>query len=158
MTKQKVYLETSVISYLTARPSRDVVKLAKQQLTREWWDNNRSAYDLYVSTPVRNEIEKGDKDAAQRRMKIIAGIPELLVTDETIALARRIIAENILPAKAELDVLHISVAAVNGMTYLMTWNCKHISNAILEKKVRAEIIKAGYTEVKVTTPEQMGKP
>jgi hypothetical protein len=150
-------VQTSVISYLTARPSRDVVKLAKQELTREWWNNSRSAYDLYVATPVRNEIKKGDKDAAQRRMEIMAGIPELLVTDEAIALARRIIAENILPAKAHLDVLHISVAAVNGMDYLATWNCKHISNAVFEDKICDAILKSGYTKVNMTTPEQLGR-
>ncbi len=81
MGRQKVYLETSVISYLTARPSRDVIKLAKQELTRQWWDKNRSAYDLFVSTPVRDEARKGDKEAAQRRMEVMANLPELLVTE-----------------------------------------------------------------------------
>ena len=117
MAKQKVYLEASVISYLTARPSRDVVKLAKQELTREWWDTNRSAYDLYVSTPVRDEAKKGDKDAARRRMEVMADLPELYVTDEVTAFFDHIVAESVLPAKAHLDVLHISLAAVHGMSY-----------------------------------------
>ncbi len=153
--KTKVYLETSVISYLAARPSRDVVKLAKQELTREWWDANRTAYDLYVSTPVRDEAGKGDKDAARRRMEVMDGLPVLQVTGEVVALFNRIVAASILPAKAALDVLHISIAAVHGMAYLATWNCKHIGNVAFQKKIRAEILKSGYAEVDMTTPEQL---
>lgn len=158
MAKQKVYLETSVISYLTARPSRDVVKLAKQELTREWWDTNRSAYDLYVSTPVRDEAKKGDKDAARRRMEVMADLPELYVTDEVTAFFDHIVAESVLPAKAHLDVLHISLAAVHGMSYLATWNCKHINNTNFKKKIREAIKRAGYTEVEMTTLEELGRP
>lgn len=155
MTRQKVYLETSVISYLTARSAKDVIKLAKQKLTRLWWEENRSAYDLYVSTPVRDEAQKGDREAARKRMEIMAGLPVLNVTEEVIAFANRIVAANFLPAKAELDVLHISIAAVHGMSYLATWNCKRINNAIFKKKIRDEILKAGYTDVDVTTPEEL---
>ena len=155
MAKQKVYLETSVISYLTARPSTDIIKLAKQELTQRWWDENRSAYELFVSTPVRDEAWKGDKEAARRRMDIMADLPVLQVTEEVAALFNRVIAANVLPAKAELDVLHISIAAVHGMTYLATWNCKHINNVTLKKKVRDEILMAGYTEVDMTTPEEL---
>jgi predicted nucleic acid-binding protein len=151
--KKKVYLETSVISYLTARPSRDIVKLAKQQLTREWWDKSRAEYDLYVSTPVCDEAKKGDKDAARRRMEIADTLPELHITEEVVAFFDRIVAANILPAKAHLDVLHISIAAVYGIPYLATWNCKHINNAVFKQKIREEILDAGYTEVEMTTPE-----
>lgn len=155
MTKQKVYLETSVISYLTARPANDIIKLAKQRLTRLWWDENRSAYDLYVSTPVYDEARKGDKEAAMRRMEIMAELPVLRVTEEVAAFFNRIVSVNVLPAKAELDVLHIAIATVHGMSYLATWNCKHINNATLKKKLRDEILKAGYTEVDITTPEEL---
>lgn len=155
MARQKVYLETSVVSYLAARPASDVIKLAKQELTRLWWDKNRSAYDLYVSTPVRDEARKGDREAARRRMAIIADLPVLQVTEGVIALANHIVAANVLPAKAALDVLHIAIAAVHGVPYLVTWNCKHINNATFKKKIRDEIIKAGYTEVDMTTPEEL---
>jgi predicted nucleic acid-binding protein len=153
--KKKVYLETSVISYLTARPSRDVIKLAKQELTREWWDKNRAAYDLYVSTPVRDEAGKGDRDAARRRMEIMDGLTVLQTTAEALALANRIAVANVLPAKATLDILHISISAVHGIDYLATWNCKHISNAVLKEKILEEIVKSGYTPVDMTTPEHL---
>ncbi len=155
MAKTKVYLETSVISYLTARPSRNVVTLAKQELTRDWWDNNKSAYDFYVSTPVRDESRKGDRDAARRRMDFMADLPVLTVTEKITAFANRVVSANVLPAKAVLDVLHISIAAVYGVPYLVTWNCKHINNAQFKKKIRDEILRAGYTEVEMTTPEEL---
>jgi hypothetical protein len=153
--KKKVYLETSVISYLTARPSRDIVKLAKQELTRQWWENNRTEYDLYVSTPVRDESGKGDKDAARRRMEIMDGLTVLQITAEVVALFDRIVAANVLPTKAKVDVLHISLAAVYGVPYLATWNCKHINNPNFKMKIREKILKAGYTDVVMTTPEEL---
>jgi predicted nucleic acid-binding protein len=153
--KKKVYLETSVISYLTARPSTDVIKLAKQELTRQWWENNRTEYDLYVSTPVRDEAGKGDKDAVRRRMEIMDGLTVLQITAEALALANRIAVANVLPAKATLDILHISISAVHGIDYLATWNCKHISNVVLKEKILKEIRKSGYAEVDLTTPEHL---
>ena len=147
MAKKKVYLETSVISYLTARPNRDVVKLAKQELTRQWWEQNRSAYDFYVSDPVLVEIRRGDADAAQQRLDIAAELPVLIVTDAVTVLYECLFAAKILPDKARADALHIAIAAVHGMTYLATWNCAHINNATLREKIAGAVLSAGYNEV-----------
>lgn len=155
MTRQKVYLETSVISYLAARPSRDVIKLAKQELTRQWWEANRSAYDFYISDPVIVEIRRGDADAAQQRLDMVTGLPVLLVTDAVIAFYTSLFAAKILPDKARADALHIAIAAAHGMTYLATWNCAHINNATLRGKISKAIRQAGYNEVVMSTPEEL---
>ncbi len=155
MVKQKIYLETSVISYLTARPNRDVVKLAKQELTREWWKMCRKHFNLYISRPVSDEIRAGDPEAAQLRLEAVAGFPELVVTDKVNALYRELLSANIVPEKAPLDALHIAIAAVHGMSYLMTWNCTHINNATNKPKIAEIIERAGYTEVTLATPEEL---
>ncbi len=155
MAQKKVYLETSVISYLTARPSRDVVKLAKQELTRQWWDENRSAYDCYISDPVLAEIRRGDVEAAQKRLDIAAGLPVLVVSRAVLDLYDRLLSSRLLPAKAALDGFHIAIAAAHGVPYLATWNCIHINNAVIKKKIGEEIMKAGYSEVTIATPEEL---
>lgn len=155
MAKEKAYLETSVISYLTARPSRDVVKLAKQQLTREWWETSRSSFELCVSPAVIREIYVGDADAAERRAKTVSGLTVLAATDDVAALFRLFLDDKIVPAKAATDALHIAFAAVHGMSYLLTWNCKHINNAALKKRIDAIISRAGYNEVIMATPEEL---
>lgn len=155
MAKKKVYLETSVISFLTARPSRDVVKLAKQELTRVWWDKNRSNYDFYVSEPVVDEIQRGDAQAAQQRLDIVANLPRLSVNKEVEALQERFFTTKILPDKAKADALHIAIAVVHGMAYLATWNCTHINNATLRHKIANVVACAGYTEVVMATPEEL---
>lgn len=155
MAKQKVYLETSVISYLAARPSTDVIKLAKQELTRRWWDENRSAYDCYISDPVLAEIRRGDPDAARKRVDIAAGLPILDTSRAALDLYDHLLSSRILPAKAALDGFHIAIAAAHGIPYLATWNCTHINNAVLKTKIGEEISKAGYTTVTIATPEEL---
>lgn len=158
MGKQKEYLETSVISYLAARPSRDVVKLAKQELTRQWWNENRAAYDFYISDPVIMEIRRGDAKAARQRLERVEKLPVLDVTDAVTALYERLFAAKILPDKAKADALHIAIAAAHGMTFLATWNCTHINNATLRGKIAKTIQDAGYNEVIMATPEELWRP
>ena len=155
MIKEKVYLETSVISYLTARPSLDIVKLAKQELTRQWWEKNKSAYDFYISDPVLAEIRRGDAEAAQHRMSIVTELPTLDVNEEVVDLHERFFSGKILPNKARADAMHIALAAVHGMTFLATWNCKHINNATLKRKISDVTVRAGYHEVFMATPEEL---
>ncbi len=153
----KVYLETSVISYLTARPSRDVVKLAKQELTRQWWEESRSAYVCCVSDPVIAEIRRGDALAAQKRLDMVAGLTVLDISRAALDLYDRLLSSRILPGKAALDGFHIAIAAAHGIPYLATWNCTHINNAVLKKKIGEEVLKAGYNEVTIATPEELRK-
>lgn len=155
MVKQKVYLETSVISYLTARPSRDVVKLAKQELTRQWWRLYRTHFDLYVSAFVLDEIGVGDPDAAKQRLDAVADLPVLAVNAEIIALYEHLLSAKIVPSRAVADAFHIAMAAHHGMAYLLTWNFKHINNAAMRGKIAAAVKEAGYTEAVTVTPEEL---
>ncbi len=159
MAKKKVYLESSVISYLTARPSRDVIKLAKQELTRQWWRDNRMKYDIHVSGFVMEEIARGDSQAARDRMDIVAGLPEITLSDAAAELYESLLAAKAVPAGAAADAMHIALAVVGGMDYLLTWNCAHINNAAHKKKIAAVALRFGYTEstmATIATPEELG--
>ncbi len=152
--KSRVYLETSVISYLTAWPSRDLVKAAHQEITREWW-STRARFELYVSQVVIGEAAGGDAEAARLRLQSVAGIPVLAASPEAGLLAERLVAEGSLPAKAAVDALHIAIAVVNGIDYLLTWNCTHIANAAMRHKIDAVCRRSGYESVVLCTPEEL---
>ena len=154
-TFPKVYLETTIASYLTAWPSRDLVMAANQELTREWWANRKDAFELFVSQTVIKEASAGDSDAAQRRLEFLKPFPRLDITEEVEALAAKLIAEVPLPPKAQADALHIAVSAVNKMNYLLTWNCTHIANATLRSRIEAVCRSAGYEPPVVCTPQEM---
>lgn len=153
--KPKVYLETTIASYLTAWPSRDLVMAANQETTREWWANQKDAFDLYVSQTVIMESRAGDPDAAQRRLVFLTPFPRLDITEEVEALAARLVEDVPLPPKAQADALHIAVAAVNKMNYLLTWNCTHIANATLRSQIEAVCRSQGYTPPVICTPQEM---
>lgn len=134
MLKAKVYLETTIVSYLVATPSADLIQAAHQQATRNWWAG-RSRFDLFVSRAVVSEAGRGDRDAAARRMEALQGIPNLQFGREVAALAKRLMQPGPLPPKARLDAVHVAVAAVNGMDYLLTWNLRHLANAALRVRI-----------------------
>lgn len=152
--KSRVYLETSVVSYLTALPSRDLVQAAHQQVTREWW-NRRDRFVLYVSQAVLDEAARGDVEAAARRLTALQGIQALAVTAEVSDLAERFIRENAMPAKAAIDAVHVAVAVVNGMDYLLTWNCTHIANAAIRSKIERICREAELQPTVICTPEEL---
>jgi hypothetical protein len=151
----KVYIETSVISYLTARPSRDLITAAHQQLTLDWWENRRLHFDLYISQLVVREASAGDEDAAKRRLNVIEIIPLLELNERSLALARSLIEEGPLPEKASEDALHIAVATVHGMDFLLTWNCKHIANAEMRNLITEVCRSYGYEPPITCTPEEL---
>lgn len=155
--RAKLYVETSVISYLTARPSRDVISLAHQELTREWWGKAQSEFELYASRLVVAEAEVGDPRAAAARLEVLQPITLLAETPESRALARQLIAAGGLPPKAASDALHIAVAAVHGMDYLVTWNCRHIANARMLRFVGDACRQAGYEPPVICTPEELAE-
>ena len=123
-----VYLETTVIGYLAMRVSNILRVAANQQSTREWWDNHRGRFDLFISRFVVQECSAGDAVAARERLTYLEGIPLLEESKEVASLAKLLLAGVPLPAKAATDAVHISIAAVNGIEYLLTWNCRHIAN------------------------------
>lgn len=153
--KPNVYLETSVISYLTSRPSRDMVIGARQQLTQEWWEKGRAGFELYVSESVIREISAGDEEAARQRLGIIKGVPILNVTGEVSVVVKALMRNKAVPAKAAEDALHIAFAAVNGMDYLLTWNCKHIANATIRTTIERTLREQNYQPPVICTPEEL---
>lgn len=151
----KVYIETSVISYLTARPARDVVVLAHQQLTRDWWAVARHAFDLYVSEIVIAEAEKGDEEAARARLELLRGMNQLSASAAAEQLVPILLRDTGLPPKALADMSHIAVATVHGMEFLLTWNCKHIANANVLRRVAKTCRSRGYELPVICTPEEL---
>ncbi len=153
--KKRVYIETSVISYLVARDSRDVVSLAKQQLTRDWWKNESQHYELFVSQWVVDEIKRGDSEASRLRMVVVEDMISLQLTRIIIDLAHALLRSKIIPSSAELDAFHVATAAVNEMDYLLTWNCKHINNARTLGRMAEVITQSGYNPPAISTPESL---
>lgn len=153
--KARVYLETSVVSYLTAKRSRDLVSAAHQQITADWWEGRRADFDLVVSELVVGEASQGDPDAARRRLEALEGIPLLDVTEEARQLAVAVIREGLLPAAAFPDALHIATATIHEVDYLLTWNCAHIANAELLPRVAKICDAFGYRLPYICTPEEL---
>ncbi|MGV8073429.1 MAG: type II toxin-antitoxin system VapC family toxin [Syntrophobacteraceae bacterium] len=153
--KPKIYLETTVISYLVAKPSRDLVVAAHQQITQEWWETRRQGFDVFISELVVREAGAGDTAAAQRRLDALQEIPLLELNEEALYLALELVAKGPIPEKAKEDALHIALAATHGMDYLLTWNCRHIANAEIRSGVAAVCITQGYDDLVICTPEEL---
>ncbi len=154
---QKVYIETSIVSYLTARPSSNLIAAAWQKETLDWWDTQRHRFELFISDLVTEEAGRGDAEAAARRLAILKDIPILLLNDAAINLAKALIQQGGLPSKALDDALHIAISAVHGMDYLLTWNCRHIDNAEKKPLIRKICQSYGYLCPEIATPiELMG--
>jgi len=151
-----VYIESSVISYLASRPSRDLVIAARQAITAEWWDARRHQYDLFISTLVEDEISKGDPKAAQTRLAFVDEIPALDITDQANALAKDLVALGAVPKNSEDDALHIGIAAAAGIDYLLTWNFKHINNAETKQAIATVVERHGYVCPVLCSPEELG--
>jgi hypothetical protein len=152
--KQRVYLETTIVSCLTARPSRDLILAAHQEVTRLWWER-RLGFDLYVSQFVLNEAAGGDPAAAKMRLALLKGLKQLPVTDEVIDLGRALIADGMLPPKAGVDAIHVAVASVHEMDVLLTWNCRHLANAQLLRELGRYLAGKDYEIPVITTPEEL---
>lgn len=149
-----VYVETSIVSYLSARPSRDVIIAAHQRLTQQWW-KGRSSYRVFVSQIVRDEAAAGDPAARARRLRVIRGIPALAVGEDATRLAGELIRRGALPKKATVDAFHIGIAPAHQIDYLLTWNCKHIANATMRGTIEAICRSAGLTPPTICTPEEL---
>lgn len=153
--KPTVYVETSVISYLTARPSRDILIAANQQVTQEWWQERRPNFDVYVSQLVDQEISSGDSEAVTKRQVALTGCLFLDITPGAVKLAGQLIEQNAIPRQAAEDALHIAVATVSGMDYLMTWNFKHIANAAMRTNVELVCRLNGYEPPVICSPMEL---
>lgn len=153
--KQRVYIETSIVSYLTARPSRDVVVAAHQELTRQWWEERSSRFELVISELVEQEAVKGDPDAAAARLTALQRTMVLSISDAAVALGEGLVSAGPIPRESAADALHISIAAANGSDFLLTWNCKHIANAAHRTDIEALVEDAGFNCPIICTPEEL---
>lgn len=153
---ETVYIESSVVSYFTARPSRDVVITARQAITASWWDDHKFKYEAFISGLVIQEISKGDEDAAQRRLKAVEGIPLLGTSEEALKLAEDLMAQGAVPSNSEGDALHIGIAAAAGVNFLLTWNFKHINYAHTKVLIASVIEAHGFVCPILCSPEELG--
>jgi hypothetical protein len=155
MEKSSVYIETTIISYLATRPSRDLIVAAHQQITQEWWENKRKEFRLFASQLVIQEATRGDEEAVQRRLEVLEGIPSLQISEAAVGLAKALIKDHALPEKALGDALHIGIATVHGMDYLITWNLKHLANAAIRNAISGTCRAYDYEPVIICTPEEL---
>jgi hypothetical protein len=152
--KRKVYIETSIISYLTARPSKTIIGAAHQQITLAWWEQ-RFEYELLVSQAVWQECAAGDPDAAKRRLATLEELDVLAITEDMIELAEALIAQRLIPAKALEDALHIAIATLHHVDFLLTWNCRHIANPIIQEGIAQHLEQRGLFLPIICTPEEL---
>jgi predicted nucleic acid-binding protein len=152
---ETVYIETSILGYLTARPSRDIIVSANIEITREWWNIRRTNFQLYSSQAVVKETSQGDTAVASQRLEIISNLSLLDLNQSVLDLAEQFLKRSNLPAKADVDAIHIAVATVHGMDYLLTWNCKHIANAQIQRKLAEISINSGYELPILCTPYEL---
>ena len=149
------YIETSVVSYLTARPSRDVVVAAYQEVTREWWRDAASRFRLVASELVLAESGAGDPTAARDRLKMLEDVALLSASPDAEDLARSLLDLGAVPREAAADAAHIAIAATNGVEYLVTWNFRHIANAAMRVRIEGACREAGYEPPVICTPNEL---
>lgn len=152
---QRVYLETSIISYLAARPSRDLITAARQQITHDWWTLRRAAFEVCISELVVAEAGAGDRDAAERRAQVMRDIPLLSIPDDAVALPEKLVKAADLPERGQADALHVAIAACHGIDYLLTWNSAHIANAQFRPKVERACRDNGFEPSVLCTPDEL---
>ena len=153
--KLKVYIETTIVSYLAARLSKNTIIAGRQVLTQEWWENRRKLFDLVVSELVFQEAGQGDPNVAKKRTDYIDDIESLAITDEAVLLAETLVIESAVPKQFGEDALHIAICAVNGIDFLLTWNCKHLANAIRRHKIEIIVENKGYQCPIICTPAEL---
>jgi predicted nucleic acid-binding protein len=154
-SKPKVYVETSVSSYLAARPSRDPIAAGRQAITKRWWELERKKYSLWISELVLTECGRGERSMAEVRHTLISEISLFPVNQGIIELAQWLIAPGAIPAKAAPDAIHIAAAAVEQCDYLLTWNFRHIANSRIRREVERILATHGYAKTTICTPEEL---
>lgn len=152
---ESVYIETTVVSYLVANPSRDPILAAHQQVTRRWWQDQRSAFQCLVSDETLAEVVRGDAEQAHLRLEALEGLPTLPITAEVEALAEAILKSGSLPPVARSDAIHVAVATLAGVDFLLTWNCRHLANPHLQKRLRALMAARGLSLPEICTPIEL---
>ncbi|MBW4471132.1 MAG: type II toxin-antitoxin system VapC family toxin [Stenomitos rutilans HA7619-LM2] len=152
---ETVYLETSILGYLTARSTKNLILAANIEITKDWWEFHRNAFILYTSEAVLNEVAQGDETIAAQRLEVLRGFPLLALNQAVQTLAAQFLAHSSLPPKANVDAIHIAAATIHGMDYLLTWNCKHIANAQIQRKLAKISLDFGYELPILCTPYEL---
>ena len=153
--KQRLYVETTVVSYLTARPSRDLLIAAHQEATRELWPRLSTEYETYISALVYEEAARGDAEQASKRLNAIKPFSLLDIDEDSQMLADKILTERGIPREYPEDALHIAVAAINGIDIIVTWNFAHLSNPFTRKQIRRIVENEGFLCPEICSPEEL---
>jgi predicted nucleic acid-binding protein len=152
---ETVYIETSILGYLTARSTNNLILSANIEVTKEWWKFRRRAFTLYISQVVLDEVSRGDTEIAVQRLEMLDGVPLVELNQAVRNLSAQFLTQSNLPAKASDDAVHIAAATVHGLDYLLTWNCKHIANAQIQRKLAEISLDFGYQLPIICTPYEL---
>ena len=152
---ESIYIETTIPSLYVARPATQLVEAARQQLTKIWWDEHRVNYDIVCSQTVIDECGRGDALMAERRLAVLDTVPLLDLSEEVITIAEDLVSRQIIPPKAADDAVHIAVASVHEIDYLLTWNCKHIANPHNWRRISDCLSTHGWRASVICTPEDL---
>lgn len=152
---ETVYIETSILGYLTARSTKNLILAANMEITKDWWELRRNTFTLYISEVVLNEVAQGDEAIAAQRLEILRDFPLLELNQAVQGLATQFLTRSNLPPKAKVDAIHIAAATVHGIDYLLTWNCKHIANAQIQGKLAEISLDFGYVLPILCTPNEL---
>ncbi|MEK6556766.1 MAG: type II toxin-antitoxin system VapC family toxin [Candidatus Margulisiibacteriota bacterium] len=155
MTKKKVYIESTIPSYLVGRSSRDIIVLAHQDITQTWWVKCRHKFDLFVSPAVVKEVSDGDSTLSEKRLELIENITMLDFHEDIEKLAMQYFSKFSIPQKSVLDVFHIAYAVFHKIDFLLTWNCKHLANANIIQSLYRLNDRLGHTTPVICTPEEL---
>jgi predicted nucleic acid-binding protein len=152
---ETVYIETSILGYLTARSTQHLILAANIEVTKEWWQTRQNDFTLFISQLVIDEVARGDSEIALKRLEILNGIPQVALNQAVRSLAAHFLSRSNLPPKASDDAVHIAAATVHGLNYLLTWNCKHIANAQIQRKLEEISLDFGYRLPVICTPYEL---
>ena len=152
---ETVYLETTFVSYLVAVPARDLVVAAHQQVTRDWWERRRNRFRCVVSSVVIEEVSLGDPSEVEKRLDIVRPLDVLGASTDAEDLTQAIMDAGVFPERAVRDAAHIAVAAAHGVQYMLTWNCRHLANAQISRRVRKVCDAQGFEMPQICTPEEL---
>ena len=149
------YIETTIPSYYTSRPARDLVQIVRQNNTKTWWDGGCSGFNLVTSQETIDEASRGDSESAGKRLELLSAIPVLEITPRVEALVRRLLERGLVPSSVASDAIHIAVASVHRIDFLVTWNFKHIANPHIRQKLREEVASFGDNLPVMCSPEEL---
>ncbi|MGR3304164.1 MAG: type II toxin-antitoxin system VapC family toxin [Candidatus Scalindua sp.] len=153
--KSSVYIETSIVSYYTSRPNRDIIIAARQQQTHDWWNSQMKNFDVFISKMTLDEIADGDTTAAEKRLHVVKKFPLLDLNKAVFILSEGLILSKVMPKEYPEDALHVAVAAAHGIEFILTWNFAHINNAATKRNIEIYISNHGYECPVICTPEEL---